>query len=138
MTLVVDASVATLWTLETPLSSKAELVLRRDRNLIAPDFIIPEVTNALYIYLKSHPEGKLQIIDGIEFLPRWFSELVPAVGLRRRAFEIAVELEHPVYDCFYLALALSREVMFVSTDGHFLRKAAGKGYAGNVSHLEDW
>ncbi len=138
MTLVIDANVAVLWTLDQALSSKAELVLRRDKQLIAPDLIVPEVVNALYVYQRSYPDKKSQIQDGIEFLPRWFTELVPSIGLRRKAFEIAIELDHPVYDCFYLALAAERDVKFVSTDGHFLRKALSKGYANLVSHLEDW
>jgi predicted nucleic acid-binding protein len=34
-----------------------------------------------------------------------FEELVPVSVLRDRALAIAVELRHPAYDCFYLALA---------------------------------
>jgi hypothetical protein len=34
-----------------------------------------------------------------------FEELVPMSVLNDRALAIAIELRHPAYDCFYLALA---------------------------------
>ena len=58
--------------------------------------------------------------------------------LRMQAFDLALELKHPAYDCFYLALALMRDVRFVTSDAHFQRKAAAAGYGDRVVLLEDW
>ena len=138
MTVVVDANVAVYWTVEAPLSEKAVKVLRLEKSIIAPDLIIAEVTNALYMQVKDRLDKVERAMDGLEFLPRWFAELVPSHSLRNRAMGLALELEHPAYDCFYLALALSRQVTLISADGRFLRKAAAKGYRKLIAHLEDW
>lgn len=138
MTVVVDANVAVYWTVEAPLSENAVNVLRFEKTIIAPDLIIAAVTNALYMQVKDRPDKVERAMDGLEFLPRWFAELVPSASLRSRAMGLALELEHPAYDCFYLALAVSRRVKLISADGHFLRKAAAKGYGNLTAHLEDW
>jgi predicted nucleic acid-binding protein len=136
--IVVDANVALFWTIKTPLSGKAAALLRNDRRLIAPDLIIAEVTNALFTQVRNRLEAADRAKDGLDLLPRWFAELVPSVMLRSRAFDLALELKHPAYDCFYLALALMRDVLFVTSDAHFQRKAAAAGYGDTVVLLEDW
>lgn len=138
MTVVVDASVAVRWTIDMPLSAEAEWMLRSGVPLIAPDFVIVEVTNALYFNIRERTDRVQRALDGLEFLPRWFSELVPAAGLRHRAMACAIELEHPAYDCFYMALAESRKCKFVTTDEEFIRKAGGTPYGMYVVHLNDW
>lgn len=137
MIVVVDASVAVLWTIGTPLSGHAEKLLRPGVNLIAPDFVIVETTNAFFTSIRNRMDRVERALDGLEFLPRWFSELVPAVTLRHRAMTYAMELDHPAYDCFYLALAVSRDVPLVTTDEHFVRKAKSL-YGRNIKHLRDW
>jgi predicted nucleic acid-binding protein len=131
--LVVDANIALFWTIETPASPAAKAVLRSGRSLIAPDLVIAEVTNALFIQVKRGLLDKERVADGLNLLPRWFSELCPASVLRNRAFELANQLNHPAYDCFYLALALLRESTFVTSDRHFHRKAVAAGYQKSVS-----
>lgn len=138
MTLVVDANVAVLWTLELPNSAVALRLLRKPGELIAPDVIVSEVTNTFYKYSKQFPDRLPRVMDGLEFLPRWFAELVPSAFLRSRAFELALELQHPAYDCFYLALALERDVRLVTADAHFLRKITLSSHAAAAVSLEDW
>lgn len=139
MTIVVDANVAVHWTVASPLSDAAERLLRSGLPLIAPDFIIVEVTNAFYFQIRERTDRVQRALDGLEFLPRWFAELVPAAPLRHRAMAYAMELEHPAYDCFYLALAEARNARLVTADEHFLRKVKGTpAYAGRIVHLTDW
>ncbi len=139
MTIVVDANVAVHWTIESSLSDHAERLLRSGVPLIAPDLIIVEVTNAFYFTIRERTDRVARALDGLEFLPRWFSELVPAATLRHRAMTYCMELEHPAYDCFYLALAESRRTKLVTTDEHFLRKVKNVGhYAPSIVHLADW
>jgi predicted nucleic acid-binding protein len=137
-TLVVDANIAVGWSLESPNSPNCIRILRETEAVIAPDLIIPEVSNVFYQQLKNGAANKDRIVDGLELLPRWFAELVPSAMLRSRAFDLALELKHPVYDCFYLALALMRDVLFVTSDAHFQRKAAAAGYGDTVVLLADW
>ena len=138
MTIVVDASVAVRWTIETDLSKQAEKLLRSGEALIAPDFIIVEATNVLLFNVRDRTDRIQRALDGLEFLPRWFNELVPAATLRHRAMAYALELKHSAYDCFYLALAASRGVRFVTTDEKFIRAAALGDEGHRVVHLADW
>jgi predicted nucleic acid-binding protein len=55
-------------------------------------------------------------------LPRFFDALVSATGLAPRAVTIAGQLDHPVYDCLYLALAEAEGADFVTADIQLLGK----------------
>lgn len=137
-TLVIDANIAVGWSLESPNSPNCIRILRESDSVVAPDLIIPEVANTFYQQIKIGVANKDRILDGLELFPRWFAELVPSSMLRMKAFELALELKHPAYDCFYLALALLRDVRFVTSDAHFQRKAAAAGYGDTVVLLEEW
>lgn len=137
-TLVVDANIAVGWSLESPNSPSCIRILRESDSVIAPDLIIPEVANTFYQQIKIGVANKDRILDGLVLLPRWFAELVPSATLRMKAFDLALEIKHPAYDCFYLALALMRDVRFVTSDAHFQRKAAAVGYRDRVVLLDDW
>lgn len=137
-TLVVDASIAFSWTVETPQSAKCVDILRSAKALIAPDLIVPELTNAFTMQIRAGTADPQRIKDGLEFLPRWFTELVPSTTLRNKALDLALELNHPAYDCFYLALALDRSIPFITLDREFLQKAISAGHKRHISHLEQW
>jgi predicted nucleic acid-binding protein len=58
----------------------------------------------------------------VDLVARCYEELVPAASLRERAFAMALELGHPVYDCFYLALAERRRTQLVTADSRLLAR----------------
>ena len=41
---------------------------------------------------------------------------------------LAVDLDHPVYDCFNLALAIQEQYRVVTADARFHRKVSGRSY----------
>jgi predicted nucleic acid-binding protein len=47
-------------------------------------------------------------------------------GLLPVAMRLALELEHPIYDCFYLSAAMQRDTHVVSADRRFFNKATGR------------
>jgi predicted nucleic acid-binding protein len=49
--------------------------------------------------------------------------LIPMEELRGRALELAIELQHPIYDCFYLALAERERAPLISADKRLLAMA---------------
>ena len=49
-------------------------------------------------------------------------ELLPTRSLWEAATRLAIELDHPAYDCLYLALAIASDCQFVTADQRFLRK----------------
>ena len=121
MTVVVDASVAVLWTL-TQRKSEQAAALQGEDELIAPSLIVAEVGNAIW---KTVRRGDLPAREGgtaIEIALGPISALIPMEELRTRALALAIELDHPIYDCFYLALAERERVPFVTADERLMKK----------------
>jgi|1186.fasta_scaffold27503_2 predicted nucleic acid-binding protein len=135
MTLVVDASVVARWFLSLEKSDVAAALLRSGERLIAPDLVIVEATNTAW---KARTFGDVPfktVIDFVEKSGRLFHELVPAAELKDRAFEIALSLKHPAYDCFYLALAEQRECRLVTADERLQARCSGTRFAKLVKSL---
>lgn len=116
MTLVVDASVAVLWTLAQRDSDKAA-ALRGQGNLIAPSLIVAEIGNALWKAVRRGDLPAREARTGLDLALGPLSALVPLEELHERALELSLELDHPVYDCFYLALAERERAPLVCADG---------------------
>jgi predicted nucleic acid-binding protein len=123
VSLVVDASVALKWfLLEEPHASQALAIVQGGDALIAPDFLVAEVCNAAW---RSALLGRLthsQLDEIATSVPRFFGALVSTTGLAPLAVAIARQLDHPVYDCLYLALAEAEQASFVTADLQLLGK----------------
>ena len=61
-----------------------------------------------------HREDVLLVLDGIR--------IVPSRPLAARAAEMAEHLDHPVYDCLYLALAEVETDVLLTADSRLARK----------------
>lgn len=125
MMLVVDASVAVKWFVEEPGTADAMGLLSGPDAVIAPELVVAEVVNVVWKHLMRGDLKRQQIAHVPGALPRMFAELWPTVWLAREAFEIAAELRHPVYDCFYLALAESENAVMVTADRRLIGRLAG-------------
>ncbi len=56
--------------------------------------------------------------------------------LAASAVRLAVDLDHPVYDCFYLALAIQEQYPVVTADARFHGKVSRHPYlADRVTHV---
>lgn len=115
MTLVVDASVAAQWVLPEPQSDRANALRLTGESIIAPDLVFAEIGNAVW---KRAVQGEIPVTaTGL------FTTLVPMAELAARATEIAIALKHPIYDCFYLALAERERAPMISADKRLLAVA---------------
>ncbi len=126
ITLVIDASVAVKWVVEEDGTPEA-LVLRRRSKLIAPELLAAECANILW---KKVQRGELSRDEGLlaaRLLEAADIDFLPTHHLLEEATRIAVELDHPAYDCVYLALAAEQDCRFVTADDQFLRKL-GEGH----------
>ena len=54
------------------------------------------------------------------------------------ATRIAIELDHPAYDCVYLALARRRGAPLVTSDQKLVTRLARTRYRNDVLQLVDW
>lgn len=123
--LVVDASVAVKWLVPEPDSAQAEALFRGENRLVAPDLLLVEVANALWRRCRkaSTTPEEAEFMQGK--LPQFFARVHPVGPLLRRALAIGVALDHPVYDCVYLALAERENCPLVTADARLLARTAG-------------
>lgn len=129
ITLVVDASIAVKWVVEETGTAEA-LALRQKAKLIAPDLLVAECANILWKKVqRSELAGEeahlaARLLEGVDI------ELVPMRPLLEAATGLAVTLDHPAYDCIYLALAVEMDCRFITADERLLRKLAQSGRPG--------
>ncbi|OAN55240.1 hypothetical protein A6A04_11300 [Paramagnetospirillum marisnigri] len=122
MTLVIDASVAMKWLVDGEGADRAQRLIGID-TLAAPDLIFAEVANALWRYTA---QGLLPAAAGataISALRKTLDQSYPLGDLAPRAYAIAAELNHPAYDCCYLALAEMLDAPLITAD----RRLAARG-----------
>lgn len=125
MSVVVDASVACKWFIEEAGSAEAEILLANQDALLAPDLIVPEVGNVMWRKLRTGHMTSAHATTTVEALPGFLDDLCPSLRLGGRALAIAEAIDHPVYDCFYLALAELSECRLVTADNRLLGRLAG-------------
>ncbi|MCW2243497.1 type II toxin-antitoxin system VapC family toxin [Azospirillum canadense] len=113
--MIVDASVAVRWYAVDDWTPSAQALMNVPGTLLAPDFFVAEVANALWKLARAGHVQDAQAEAGLEQLPRVVS-LEPAAPLALRAFSIARMLNHSVYDCLYLALAERHGERLVTLD----------------------
>jgi predicted nucleic acid-binding protein len=115
MSLVIDASVMVKLVAEEPGSAAARAIFIAERDLIAPDLIRFEVFSALWkkcrlgVYQRDQVELAVSFVDDCVVF-------VPMSLLFARASKLSFELDHPIYDCVYLALAERELAVFATAD----------------------
>ena len=124
-TLVIDASIAIKWVIEEEGTPQA-LTLRREAKLLAPELLVAECANTLWKKARRNELSREEALLAARLLQTAAIELVPTRSLLAAATRIAIELDHPAYDCLYLALAIENDCRFVTADERFLRKLGGR------------
>jgi len=122
-TLVIDASIAVKWVVEEAGTAEA-LTLRRLARLIAPELLVAECANVLWKKRRRDELSVDQTFLAARLLQVGDIEFLPTRHLLEAATRMAVELDHPAYDCLYVALAIERDCRFATADEHFVRKLA--------------
>ena len=134
MKLIVDASVAVKWLFTEERSAESRQLLAHRIVLHAPDFILTEAANVIWKKARrkeiADPHPYIEELAGMPDVV----VLRPAADLVAHASAIALEIDHPVYDCLYLACAEVEAAPLVTADGK-LRDAA-EAYPGvEVWHI---
>lgn len=133
MTRAIDTSVAVKWFVAEQDQDKAERLI--GQSLIAPDLFLAEVSNVAWLKWRKKEIGIEQAIAGQQ-LAMSFVEMVPSSIFAPRALELAIELDHPVYDCFFLALCESMEIVLITADKRLIARCAGTPFAGMLELLQ--
>lgn len=134
---VVDASIVVKWLVKEKWSDEASSLLEAEATLIAPELLFAEVINALWAM---HRRGD---IGGEDFADATDALRAAPVGvpfsmrqLAASSARLAVDLDHPVYDCFYLALAVQEQYPVVTADARFHGKVCSHPYLSDrITHV---
>ncbi len=119
--LVVDASVAVKWVVMEDGTPEAISLLGRP-DLAAPDLLVPECSNILWKKVRRAELTADEAMIAARILQHADVEIYPMRQLLETATRLALDLDHPAYDCVYLALALSNGWRFVTADIRFLQR----------------
>jgi predicted nucleic acid-binding protein len=110
---------------EQPHCELARQLAAGDDVLIAPELLLAEARNAFWKYVRAGLIGAETARTVLSKLPDRFDILWPLLPLTDDALEIATSLNHPVYDCFYLALALRQGAPLITADKRLAAAAQG-------------
>ena len=138
MHFVVDASVAVKWLVVEEDADVARELATSGQDLHAPRLMASEVANTLW---RKAQAGEIErraagvLMANVPDMPvRWGAEeLVVGDALR-----LALALDHPVYDCLYLALALRMGATVVTADRRFAAAVASTEHGESVLALADY
>jgi predicted nucleic acid-binding protein len=137
VTFVFDASVAVKWFVEEALHEEAVFMLDNVPIVRAPDFIVVEVGNVAW---KKHTRGELtidQARDIVFDVRAYIPVLYASIDLVERALDISLTLNHPVYDCLYLACAETTDSILITADDRLLRVVQQTTLNERVRHLAE-
>ena len=137
MTFIFDASVAVKWFVEEALHEEAWFMLDNAPTAQAPDFIVVEVGNVAW---KKHARGELteeQARDIVFNIRAYVPVLHPSIDLVERTLDISLTLNHPIYDCLYLACAETTDSILVTADDRLRRVVHQTNLNERVRHLRE-
>ncbi len=136
MTLIVlDASVAIKWVVEEEGSDAATDLAQHE--LWAPDLLRVECANALWAKSRRGELNHAEVVERNDALATVPMTLVPQQDVLADAVRLALELEHPVYDCLYLALAIRHDTYVVTADHRFLNVVRQSDYRERIHLLNE-
>lgn len=131
----VDASVVIKWFVPESLQANAWTLATQPENLVAPEFLLVEVTSIAWKKAARREILRAAAIEIVRKASRGAYKLFPSDAFVRRALEIALELNHSVYDCMYLAVAELTGNSLVSADTRLLKAVAASKWKSMVLPL---
>ena len=137
---MLDASILVKWFVNETYSNYAHDIrddyIEGNIKLNAPELLRYEVVNAL-IYSKLFTDEELPIIneslDNYQILIHKWNKVVAD-----QAIKISLEFEEPIYDSYYLALAIQLNCEFVTADTKFYKKLVDTEYSENMLLLRNY
>lgn len=126
--LVADASILTKCLLPESGSQEAVGLCSAADPLIAPDLVFSETANAVW---KAVRRGRITRHHADRIQSVLLSASVTTLGLAAltpTALSIALEHDHPTYDCYYLAAAILHDCSLATADEQLYQLALRVGF----------
>jgi predicted nucleic acid-binding protein len=123
VSVVIDASVLVGIAAAEAGSDAARALMERE-DAVAPELVLAEAANALWRKVRLGMMSAEQARHAVHGLPRLFAELTPLAALAPAALALALRRDHPVYDCFYVALAMREGAPLLTADRRLAERLA--------------
>jgi predicted nucleic acid-binding protein len=102
--------------------------------LAAPELLLAEVGNALW-KKRQKDEMPVEQIHMVTAFVKSFVEILSGEPVAEAAVGIALELKHPVYDCYYLAMAEELGTTVLTFDRRLRNTCIGTRFEGLIEYL---
>jgi predicted nucleic acid-binding protein len=123
MRVVLDVSAAFAIVTNSPGGEKLADIISQANIVFAPDLFYSEATNVGWKYHhieEASREASFRLTEkAIQLVDIFF----PSESIWEDALDLACQLEHPVYDCFYLVLAQQQDATLLTKDKRLIRLA---------------
>ena len=134
---VADASIVVKWLVDEEHSEESVALLNSGSMFVAPALVFAETANALWAMRRRGDITSTDLTDAVETLQTAPVVIpVPMLQLTAAAARLAADLDHSVYDCFYLALAVQTQYPVVTADTRFHNKVRAHPYLSDrIEHV---
>jgi predicted nucleic acid-binding protein len=119
---VVDASVAIKWIVDEEGSDAALALVGAE--LWAPALLLAECGSALWRRARLGLLSQGEALERLTALATAPVQLAPDETSSIEALRLALDLDHPIYDCLYLALAHERDLPLITADRRLIGVAS--------------
>jgi predicted nucleic acid-binding protein len=125
------------WFVEEELHAEAKRLKQVFSQLAAPDFMLLEVANIAWkkVRLGELSAAAAMAIDAD--LRRSPLQLISTLALTDDALAMAIEIDHPVYDCVYIAAALRQRGICLTADQRLCTRIASTRFAAHILPLAE-
>ena len=135
MKLTVDASVVVKWYVSETHSEAARVLLGHRLERFAPDFVLVELANIFWKKARlreiGDPQAYFQELSRI----REAVVLSSSADLIERAAQVAAQIDHPVYDCLYIACAEATGSTLITADRKLRDRVADSALDVDVQYI---
>ena len=135
MKLTVDASVVVKWYVSETHSEEARVLLAHRLERYAPDFVLVELANIFWKKARLREIGDPHAY--FQELPRVREAVVlsSSADLIERAAQVAAQIDHPVYDCLYIACAEATGATLITADRRLRDTVANSALDVDVQYI---
>ena len=135
--MIIDSNIIIHAMIQGEFTAKARQALASG-NLHAPEIVIAEIANVLGRMVRTKIIDVSQAVNLYASVKKLPIQLAASRDLIDRAFDLSLDLAHPIFDCYYLELALRERLPFITTNSRFIEKLRSRDYSGAIVHLSDW